>query len=227
MRKFMYILLALAAVSVRAGDKKTAKAEKPPMPIVIDTEAQPIKDLRENRAGTGLGFAGSMLELGGDTCSWLFISNCTETARIFRDAGVCLVRNNGGARLWQAGMAWAQPENRALMRKNFRQTPLIDAETVYSFWKENGIRVIVCLSSRDVFSDVPNATSTNDLDAVCRVIGAYVKWIVDQGYTDVIVGFEMDNEPFFGNEPEKYAARWRAIIPEIKRAWPGAQIGWV
>ena len=230
MRAAHFLPIVLLAISADAAPKKPANGDKPwPMPIVLDASAKPIKDQRGNSCGTGLGFAGSLLESDhGDKLSdWLFVKDRAATAKIFREAGVTFVRVMGANSRWQVGMTWAKAseDDRAAMRKAYKSTPLVDPTACFSFWKENGVKALLCLTSKNVWADPVRAVPAESLEDVAKTTGAFVKWIVDNGCTDTVAGFEMDNEPFWGKEPEAYAKRWQAIIPEIKRHWPEARIG--
>ena len=52
-----------------------------------------------------------------------------------------------------------------------------------------------------------------------------MQWIVDNGFKEVVAGFELGNEPYFGADPETFAERWCEILPEIRKHWPDAKIG--
>lgn len=207
------------------------EAKKPwPITAEVDAEAAPVKDLRNSSSAPDLGYAGAMLESSTLISEWFYISNRVESAKLVRDAGAWVVRPWRANDLWQRGCVWAKTpaEERPELQKKFqRNEPLIDPHAYFSFWKENGMKAILCLENYGVYDDVTKGSKsrTGDLAATKKVICDYVKWIVDNGYTDCVAGFELGNEPYFGNDPELYGARWCAIVPEIKRLWPEAKIG--
>lgn len=223
MKYILPMFIAFTAATVMAADKPW------PMPIELNASATPIKNLSGNTSGTGLGFASSLLEDSAkdNLQDWLFVRDREGTAKVFREAGVTLVRYSNGNSRWRVGMTWAEATDdvREEMKKHYRSTPLVDPKSYFSFWKENGIKVIVCLISTQAWEDPVTAKGSKSLDLVKNDIADFTKWIVDNGYTDVVAGFEMDNEPFFGNDPEGYGERWRALIPIIRAALPEAKLG--
>ena len=214
------LLLAAAAPAACAGW---------PVPILVDAGETPIKDLRDSSSAPDLGYAGAMLETNTDIAEWFYISNRVESAKLVRDAGAWVVRPWGANDLWQRGLAWVASTNRPALRKKYSTyptiAPLIDPHAYFSFWKENGMKAILCLENYSVFADVESGKRVNDIESVKKVICDYVQWIVDNGYTDCVAGFELGNEPYFNNFPEVYGQRWCEIVPEIKRIWPEAKIG--
>ena len=219
MRGCLFVLAAIFAVLGARG------AEKGPITIEIDAGEAPIKDMRNSTSAPDLGYAGAMLEYGTTVAEWFYISNRVESAKLVRDAGAWVVRPWTANAHWQRGMAWAKTKDRAAMLARYRRDALIDPQAYFSFWKENGMKAILCLENYGVYSDAEKGTSTNDIEIVKKVICDYVKWIVDNGYTDCVAGFELGNEPYWGKNPEEYGARWSMIVPEIKRIWPEAKIG--
>ena len=215
-------LVGLAAIFAVFGARGE---EKGPITIEIDAEEAPIKDMRNSTSAPDLGYAGAMLECGTTVAEWFYISNRVESAKLVRDAGAWVVRPWTANAHWQRGMAWAKTKDCAAMRARYRHDALIDPHAYFSFWKENGMKAILCLENYGVYTDVEKGASTNDIETVKKVICDYVKWIVDNGYTDCVAGFELGNEPYWGKNPEEYGARWSVIVPEIKRIWPEAKIG--
>ena len=213
----MSVLFATAAVSL-------ARAEWP-VTIIADADDTPIKDLRNSTSAPDLGYAGAMLESSTLISEWFYISNRVESAKLVRDAGAWVVRPWGANDLWQRGIAWTKTKDRAAMMKRYRNGVLIDPHAYFSFWKENGMKAILCLENYGVFTDVETGARTSEIDVVRKVICDYVRWIVDNGYKDCVAGFELGNESYWGHEPEKYGARWCEIIPEMKSIWPEMKIG--
>ncbi len=210
------VIIAFAAAEARAAW---------PITILIDADEAPIKDMRDSTSAPDLGYAGAMLESSTLIAEWFYISNRVESARLIRDAGAWVVRPWHANDHWQRGMAWASTTNRPALQKRHPRSPMIDPHAYFSFWKENGMKAILCLENYGVFSDVEQGTRTSEIMDVKRVICDYVQWIVDNGYKECVAGFECGNEAYWGNEPEKYAERWCEIIPGMKRIWPEMRIG--
>jgi len=55
----------------------------------------------------------------------------------------------------------------------------------------------------------------------------FVKWVVDNGYQDVVAGFELGNETYFASPEQQplIAANWCEIIPQIKKLMPKVELG--
>jgi hypothetical protein len=196
-----------------------------PQPIKVDAQITPIKDMRDSTSAPDLGYAGAMLETSTLIAEWFYISNRVESARLIREAGAWVVRPWGANDLWQRGMAWVKTKDRAAMQKRYKFQPQIDPHAYFSFWKENGMKAILCLENYGVFGDVEKGTRVNDIESVKKVICDYLQWIVDNGYKECVAGFECGNEAYWGNNPEQYGERWSKIIPEMKRIWPDVKIG--
>ena len=96
--------------------------------------------------------------------------------------------------------------------------------TLFSFRKENNMRVLLTLEQWD--DGNPDASKrTNDVIAVREAVREYVRWIVKNGFKETVAGFELGNETYFDPRAEEIAARWRVIIPAILDEWPDAKIG--
>ena len=213
-------LCSLAAIAVAAG----AHAEWP-VTIMVDAGETPIKDLRDSSSAPDLGYAGAMLESSTLIAEWFYISNRVESAKLVRDAGAWVVRPWSANDLWQRGMAWAATKDRAAMMKTYPHGVLIDPHAYFSFWKENGMKAILCLEAYGVYGDAEKGTRVSDIETTKKVICDYVQWIVDNDYKECVAGFELGNEPYFGNDPELYGQRWSEIVPAMKQIWPEMKIG--
>ena len=222
MKRIVLSALLLAAVAA------ASRAEWP-VPILVDAAETPIKDLRDSTSAPDLGYAGAMLETSTELSEWFYVSNRAESAKLIREAGAWVVRPWSANDLWQSGMAWVATTNREAMRARYRANRrnqvFIDPHAYFSFWKENGMKAILCLEGYGVYADPEAGTRTGDLAATKKVIVDYVQWIVDNGYKDCVAGFELGNESYWGNNPELLASRWCEIVPEIKRIWPEAKLG--
>ena len=214
---------SLIAVSV-AALALSSQAEWP-VTIIADADDTPIKDLRNSTSAPDLGYAGAMLESSTLVAEWFYISNRVESAKLIRDAGAWVVRPWSANDLWQRGMAWATTKDREAMMKKYRNGVLIDPHAYFSFWKENGMKAILCLEQYGVYGDAEKGTRVSDIETTKKVICDYVQWIVDNGYKECVAGFELGNEPYFGNDPELYGQRWSEIVPAMKSIWPEMKIG--
>ncbi|MBR2066584.1 MAG: hypothetical protein IJ983_05840 [Kiritimatiellae bacterium] len=183
--------------------------------ITIDVDKSPIKDQRDSTCRPDLGYAGCLTEVSLYNEAfpvWAYGQGIKETEKALRACGARFIRQWNAVDEWQMGMAghW----NRANPRDYF------------SLWKKMGIKVLLTLENYSVY---PNKSATgkktSDIGTVKQTIGRYVKWIVDNRFKDVVAGFELGNEPYFGADPETFAERWCEILPEIRKHWPDVKIG--
>jgi len=225
--KFRSCIKIAAAVAIAAVADVCGAEKKRWVPVTIEVsdDIEPIKDLRNSTSAPDLGYAGAMLETSTLVAEWFYISNRVESAKLVRDAGAWVVRPWSANDCWQLGLAWTATKDRAALQKKHPNKVFIDPHAYFSFWKENGMKAILCLENYAVYADVENKTRVGDIETVKKVICDYVRWIVDNGYKECVAGFECGNESYWGNEPEKYGERWSAIIPEMKRIWPEMKIG--
>ena len=213
------LIFAFAAVAAAVSHAEW------PITIEVDADAEPIKDLRNSTSAPDLGYAGAMLESSTLVSEWFYISNRVESAKLVRDAGAWVVRPWSANDCWQRGLAWVATKDRAALQKKYPHAVFIDPHAYFSFWKENGMKAILCLEIYGVYGDVEKGTRVNDIESVRKVICDYLQWIIDNGYKECVAGFECGNEAYWGNDPELYGARWSAIIPEMKKIWPDVKIG--
>ena len=103
-------------------------------------------------------------------------------------------------KLWSADEKWAEDKARA--------------KIAYDWRKRHNVKTLLCIEHHG-----------RSIGEARRRILSFVQWIVDNGYTDQVAGFELGNEPYWGSQPEKYAERWAEIVPAMKEIWPEAQIG--
>ena len=183
--------------------------------LSVDVDASPIKDQRNSTCRPDLGFAGCLTEcsLYNEAFSaWAYGAGIKDTEKALKACGARLLRQWDAVRGWQKGMSGTGvgPNPKAY----------------WDLWKKLGIRVLFTLEHYGAWPDKKcERKRTGDLETVKRVICDYIRWIQKNRYQDVVAGFELGNEPYFGNDPEAYAARWRAIIPEIRKLWPDVKLG--
>ena len=194
------LFFASAAAVVAAAAARAAW----PITIEVDADAEPIKDLRNSTSAPDLGYAGAMLESSTLVSEWFYISNRVESAKLIRDAGAWVVRPWTANDCWQLGLAWAAANDGAALQKRHPRAVFIDPHAYFSFWKENGMKAILCLENYGVYDDVEKGTRVGDIERVKKVICDYLQWIIDNGYKECVAGFECGNEPYWGNDPELY-----------------------
>ena len=210
-----------------AEPQKWVYASKVPE-LTVDPDAKPIRNVADSSAFPVMGFAGSLVA-EGEYSKYFYEDHRKETARVFRRAGVRLVRQWNAVAQWQTGAgcgrAWRKQPG-----YNYEEYRT-DMKNVFSFYKEYGIRAFLTLENYSVYTDPYNGVRTNDLATVKKVICDYVKWIVDNDFKSCVGGFELGNEPYWAgndldkNSPEAYAARWIPIVTAIKEIWSEAPIG--
>ena len=172
--------------------------------IDLDLKAKPIKDMRGTANGIAMGVNGAMeawLSHVNGNDDILFVSNKVETARIFRQAGLRVMRLQGMN-------SWFN--NRSKRTKDGKY-PLTNPNAAFDFYKANGIKVFVCL-------ECPNQ------DAVANCV-EIIKWIVDNGYKDQVVGVEMGNETYASRDYYKRAEFWPQVIDAAHKIWPKLSFG--
>lgn len=183
--------------------------------ITLDVDVSPVKDQRNSSSRPDLGYAGCLTEVSqyNDAFStWAYGAGIKETENALRGCGARLLRQWDAVREWQRGMSGAGN--------------CANPKAYWSLWKKMGIKVLLTLEHYGAWPDKKcRKKRTGDINRVSRVICDYARWIRQNGYQDVVAGFELGNEPYFGNDPEDYAARWCAILPELKKVWPDAKIG--
>ena len=187
------VLAAAAAWTASAG-----------IDIDLDLKAKPLKDMKKTANGIAMGVNGAMeawLSHVNGNDDILFVSNKVETARIFRQAGLRVMRLQGMN-------SWFN--NRSKRTKDGKY-PLTNPKAAFDFYKANGIKVFVCL-------ECPNQ------DAVANCV-EIIKWIVDNGYKDQVVGVEMGNETYASRDYYKRAEFWPQVIDAAHKIWPKLSFG--
>ena len=220
--------MAFVAAAAMGSCVASAAEEKPDATITFDTTAPAFKDQRDSRANPVMGWAGTVTDIGGEIGKYLFETDPDHTWEVLKEAGCHFVKMWSANTRWEESMAYAAlktDKERAAFAKKHRQTPLGDPKIYYDFLKKHDVKLLLCIEQYSTYTDVAKGETTNDIAVVKRHMLDYVKWIVDNGYRDMVVGFELGNEPYFGSEPEKYAERWSEIVPDMKKIFPEADIG--
>ena len=172
--------------------------------INLDLKAKPIKDMSKTANGIAMGVNGAMeawLSHVDGNDDILFVSNRVETARIFREAGLRVMRLQGMN-------DWFNKRDK---RTKDGKYPLTNPKAAFDFYKANGIKVFVCLECPD------QAAVANNIEII--------KWIVDNGYKDQVVGIEMGNETYSNRDYYKRAEFWPQVIDGAHKIWPKLSFG--
>ena len=243
-------LAALVSCTTAPDAQQKAAASAAPAAaakvVRIDPSWKAIRDISASTCSPFVGYAGS---LEGDDCKTYFETDREATARAFRLAGARFVRQWSAVDHWQLGagaQAWrAVPKVKDGRWKLACVGDSTDMKNVFSFYKEYGIKVMLTLENYSVYT---NAYALGDIDFksytrmadksevfgkssdikwVKKVICDYVRWIVENGFTGVVAGLELGNEPYGQpvNNAPVYAERWTPIVNEIREIWPKAPIG--
>ena len=172
--------------------------------IDIDLDAKPIKDMGKTANGVAMGVNGAMeawLSGVSGNDDILFVSNKVETARVFREAGLRVMRLQG-MNSWFGGRG---------KRTKDGLFPLTNPKAAFDFYKANGIKVFVCLECPD------QAAVSNNLEII--------RWLVDNGYRDQVAGIEMGNETYASRDYYKRAEFWPQVIDGAREIWPDLPFG--
>jgi hypothetical protein len=174
--------------------------------IDIDLTAKPIRDMKKTANGVAMGVNGA---LEAWLCSfpgnddWLYVSNKVETARIFRQAGLRVLRLQG-MNTWFGGRN---------LRTKDGKFPRTNPKAAFDFYKANGIKVFVCLECWS------QSAVSNNLEII--------KWIIDNGYKNQVVGIEMGNETYASSKYHTLAKFWPQVIDGARKMWPNLPFGLV
>ena len=189
--------LTVGVMALAIGAAPAPTAPKPDMTVRFDLKMPTFRDLSESSAFPTLGYAGCIADEGPGYFDEFFVNSPDRTWEVFKGAGARLVKEWGADGRWDEN----DPEHRW-------------AKITYSWRKQHGVKVLLCIEN--------NGRTIND--ARRRILG-FVQWIVDNGFTEQVAGFELGNEPYWGSAPEQFARRWAEIVPGIKKIWPEAHIG--
>ena len=156
--------------------------------INIDPKAKPIKDMRKTGCNQGMGFNAALEHVWGvANDDYWFVTNRVYASRILKEAGANLLRLQC---MWSW---WSNPKN--------------NPKAAFDFYKENGIKVWVCLGCNNA-KDVTNCVKV-------------VRWLVDNDYKNVVAGFEMGNETYGGTP----VPPWVDFIHRAEKIWPKIPLG--
>ena len=182
--------------------------------INIDLGAKPIRDASESTSKALVGYAGCLCGMdGGDRQAFWFGENRAATSAAMRQAGAWFQR------MWTANKWFEQrkpnpydPNSKDPKEvKRYKSYVQSRPDLVFPFWKENGFKILFTL---ECWGDNQEKTAVE-----------FVKWIVDNGYKDVVAGFEMGNESYFSEHYPELAPRWKRVIDELWKIWPKVPLG--
>ncbi len=177
--------------------------------INLDLSGKPIRDLSKTTSKAVVGYISAMHnDPAGD--DWWFVSNKVETAAVMKRAG-CYNHATWSSDFWFNNRNNPNPKKRSNPKAQF------------DFWKENGFKILIGLSGigpKQAADEAQfKANVSNRLE--------FVKWIVDNNYKDVVQGFELGCETYYGayDRQDALIKFWTALVPEILKIWPGCQMG--
>ena len=183
--------------------------------INLDPEAQPIRDARKTTCGPLIGYAGCRTGVN--------ISDDDKVFGEYREATSAICRESGAwfQRMWTANRWFDHrkpnpydPNSKDKEeQKRYRKYVQSKPDLAFSFWKDNGIKVLFTLE----------APWPSD----CTNIIEFVDYIVSNKYESVVAGFELGNETYFAKREwmPGLCANWNRLIPEIKRRMPKVELG--
>lgn len=192
----------------------------------------PIKDLSSQPCGFGLGFNGDLAHEVHTQAKYFFVEHSEKTAACFREAGVRLVRAGYAVPFWQGDRAnrmrfydiWKDFDFGRAALDMSKPWPWAEPKAIYDFFRTNGQTFLPILSTR--VYDAEKDAMSGSFECVKKATLDYLAWLRANGYADMILGFELDNEPYFEiSDPRVYADTWKRLLPEIAQAWPGVKIG--
>ena len=198
----MNIKTAVAAMSVLASTGAFADFS-----LNLDLSGKPMRDLSKSTSKAIVGYISAMHAYGDD---YWFVTNKYETAAVMKKAG-CYNTATWGSDQWFARRNDPDPKKRTNPKAQF------------DFWKQNGFKVLIGLSPIG-----PKQTADEKVfkSIVDDKVG-FVKWIIDNGYKDVVQGFELGCETYYMpyDRQDALIKLWTALVPEILKIWPKCPMG--
>ena len=193
-------LIGLLAAGFAAG----ASAD---FDIRLDLSGQPMRDLSKTTSGAIVGYISAMHEFGDDR--W-FVSNGWETAEVMKGAG-CHSTATWASDAWFSRRDHPDPKKRSNPKAQF------------DFWKRNGFKVLLGFQPIGPKQAADEAV----FDSIVSDKLGFVKWILDNGYKDVVQGFELGSETYYGayDRQDALIKLWTALVPEILKIWPNCPMG--
>ena len=194
-------LLALAVLAY------AALAAKADFAIDLDLSGKPMRDLSQTTSKSIVGYISAMHEYGDD---YWFVTNKWETAEVMKKAG-CYSTATWSSDVWFARRNDPDPKKRSNPKAQF------------DFWKENGFRVLIGMQGIRAKTAADEAAFKENLDNKL----ALVKWIVDNGYKDVVQGFELGCETYYQpyEDQDALVRLWTEFVSAALKIWPDCKMG--
>ena len=198
----MNIKTAVAAMSVLASTVAFADFN-----LNLDLSGKPMRDLSKSTSKAIVGYISAMHAYGDD---YWFVTNKYETAAVMKKAG-CYNTATWSSDMWFARRNDKNPKNRTNPKAQF------------DFWKENGFKVLIGLTGIGPKQAADEAQFKAAVDSRLE----FVKWIIDNKYKDVVQGFELGCETYYGayDRQDALIKLWTALVPEILKLWPNCYMG--
>ena len=198
----MNIKTAVAAMSVLASTGAFADFS-----LNLDLSGKPMRDLSKTTSKAIVGYISAMHAYGDD---YWFVSNKYETASVMKKAG-CYNTATWSSDQWFARRNDPNPKNRTNPKAQF------------DFWKQNGFKVLIGLSP----IGPKQAADEKVFKSIVDDKVGFVKWIIDNGYKDVVQGFELGCETYYMpyDRQDALIKLWTALVPEILKIWPKCPMG--
>ncbi|MBR2354763.1 MAG: hypothetical protein IKA69_00055 [Kiritimatiellae bacterium] len=198
----MNIKTAVAAMSVLASTGAFADFS-----LNLDLSGKPMRDLSKTTSKAIVGYISAMHAYGDD---YWFVTNKYETAAVMKKAG-CYNTATWSSDMWFARRNDKNPKNRTNPKAQF------------DFWKENGFKVLIGLTGIGPKQAADEAQFKAAVDSRLE----FVKWIIDNKYKDVVQGFELGCETYYGayDRQDALIKFWTALVPEILKLWPNCYMG--
>jgi len=173
----------------------------------LDLSGKPMRDLSKSTSKAIVGYISAMHAYGDD---YWFVTNKYETAAVMKKAG-CYNTATWSSDMWFARRNDPNPKNRTNPKAQF------------DFWKENGFKVLIGLTGIGPKQAADAAQFKAAVDSRLE----FVKWIIDNGYKDVVQGFELGCETYYGayDRQDALIKLWTALVPEILKLWPNCYMG--
>ena len=182
--------------------------------IDLDMKAKPLKDMSNSGCNQGMGFNAALENVWGvANDDYWFVTNRIEAARVLKAAGANLLRLQCmNSWFWRRNPNPYDPKSKdpkeVQRYKGYKQT---NPKAAFDFYKANGIKVFVCIECHKQEAVEENVE--------------IVKWIVDNGYKDVVAGFEMGNETYSSPKYPTFAPYWQKFIDQAEKIWPKLPLG--
>ena len=184
--------------------------------VDLDISGRPMRDVRTSTCGPMIGYAGCLAGQDMASSAYWFVTNRLETSRAMRESGAWFQRMWNANRWysWRGKNPYDPNSTNKWERKKSKEFRQTQPDAMFSFWKDNGIKVLFTLEAWS------GAASK-------REIVEFVDYIVSNKYEGVVAGFELGNETYFADRDLMPALckTWNEVIPEIKKRMPKVNLG--